>query len=1357
MGAVKYCPFNELIKNSTDDSNGVQDSWAASYQEANPGQDTTLSTDHSPLNGKCLKVICTKGQEYNGTHRSELRSHYDKTNEGARGYRVFFPLDYADDPEPEILNQLHESGGSPVISFQSRNGELFFNTNRGTFTNATNIEHTLGSIVKGQWIDIKYKFKVAQNGQGYLKVWRNNVLTIDYTGTLGYSNSNEPPYFKIGIYKWRWSSPANVSNTTQRIVYFDEVRSASGNVDVSVVDPNPTVAPTTFTLTLNEVGTGTTTDETGGGPYESGTVVKAKANPTAGNIFLRWEDSNGEIWDQETVNYTITTNTVLTAYFEDKVAAPAETDKVILHPISHATQKYIVPSNAVNGDNVGKVEHLRSHKEFHNRRFGTNVIDSDYTFSIVGGNTDNAFSIDPATGELTVANITNFTATRTLTVRVSLYAWYYQDTDCVINRIPAVDCIYFDPDSEAEIRDGSRSAPWRKIRTSATESQAGKTYLFRRGALISNDWMVLINSLASSYIQIGAWGQGPRPVINGTNNLSGGKNNRFIQIGGDGFSSSGATPELHGNNISIFDLETTLDDPATNAWYPFEVKPFGKNIEFHRIKCSNIEAFQDGFIWLTGPYESGADPNRNILLRDIECRQFKYRAIKPESGGVTLENTWFYTSLPQTETPLGFATHPYCEAKYIRSKVVDANTSKFGLQVRTHNHNYHWASLDGYPNTLTVYFLSNTYDINSNVGFHDILIKNAIGKTGYFGRANGTTKTANGVVFERVDVVASIQGIEISENAQNTLVKYCDLTGCAGHSVKDYNGTLTKIHNISAGTIDLVPTDAEVINTQYSTILGSPATSTANSTSTLEEDLIYSGVDLGYTKDLRGFDLPSSPSIGAYELSDTSNLAPTVSISGPSNNASFYDNETIAVTVNASDSDGVITKVDLYVNDVLEATDSGAPFSFNINKPVGSYTLKARAFDNDGSYTDSSVINITVSQQPNTLPLVYMSSPANLSANFEEPATIPLRVVTGDQDGSVVKVEYWVDGVLLTTVTQSPFDYDWTNVSAGTYTIFARAFDSEGYTQSENTQVTVQEPTQDYKLNGMPLSTYGIIPARANNSNISIEGHLDFPRRFGKSFQVWDDEEGIEPFVAASEIRFEGRDIIFHALLQGTSKLDAMQKLYSFYELLATFKDKVLFTSKWGSWEVIVRDEVQAVYIKQGLLKLTIRFRQPDTGITAVLSGGIAEPGIDGISFNDLGFTYMNLKDQLGRPVTKSHNAIGYYTEPFQVTKPMAREMVLSGVFISDSYSEMKTKIESLYQLLAKEGVRTLQINNEPYREFFVKDGFEITNIYVGQQTKAFIKINCTEVGEPLFNPEFWTDDQGNLILTNNQKIVIRI
>src|SRR6185503_14174528 len=91
------------------------------------------------------------------------------------------------------------------------------------------------------------------------------------------------------------------------------------------------------------------------------------------------------------------------------------------------------------------------------------------------------------------------------------------------------------------------------------------------------------------------------------------------------------------------------------------------------------------------------------------------------------------------------------------------------------------------------------------------------------------------------------------------------------------------------------------------------------------------------------------------------NAAPTVSITSPTNNAVFLAPANITINATASDSDGTISKVEFYEGANLLNTDTVAPFSFAWNNVVaGTYSLTAKATDNNNALTPSGPINITV-------------------------------------------------------------------------------------------------------------------------------------------------------------------------------------------------------------------------------------------------------------------------------------------------------------------------------------------------------------------------------------------------------------
>jgi hypothetical protein len=98
------------------------------------------------------------------------------------------------------------------------------------------------------------------------------------------------------------------------------------------------------------------------------------------------------------------------------------------------------------------------------------------------------------------------------------------------------------------------------------------------------------------------------------------------------------------------------------------------------------------------------------------------------------------------------------------------------------------------------------------------------------------------------------------------------------------------------------------------------------------------------------------------------NVAPTVSITGPTANAQFTQGDNISITANAADTDGTITKVEFFNGSTLLGTDTTSPYSFAwTNLAVGSFTLTAKATDDKGTVTVSAGVSINVTKSAETL------------------------------------------------------------------------------------------------------------------------------------------------------------------------------------------------------------------------------------------------------------------------------------------------------------------------------------------------------------------------------------------------------
>jgi chitodextrinase len=199
----------------------------------------------------------------------------------------------------------------------------------------------------------------------------------------------------------------------------------------------------------------------------------------------------------------------------------------------------------------------------------------------------------------------------------------------------------------------------------------------------------------------------------------------------------------------------------------------------------------------------------------------------------------------------------------------------------------------------------------------------------------------------------------------------------------------------------------------------------------------------------------------AITVKVNANVAPTVSVTAPADNATFMAPAAITINATATDTDGTISKVEFFNGTTLLGSDTTSPYSYAwSNVAVGTYSITAKATDDKGAAKTSTAVSITVAA--NSPPSVSISAPVN-NATFVAPAAITINANAADTDGTIAKVDFYNGTMLLGTDTTSPYSYAWANVAAGTYALTAKATDDKGaVTTSATVSVTVgtnQAPT----------------------------------------------------------------------------------------------------------------------------------------------------------------------------------------------------------------------------------------------------------------------------------------------------------
>lgn len=174
------------------------------------------------------------------------------------------------------------------------------------------------------------------------------------------------------------------------------------------------------------------------------------------------------------------------------------------------------------------------------------------------------------------------------------------------------------------------------------------------------------------------------------------------------------------------------------------------------------------------------------------------------------------------------------------------------------------------------------------------------------------------------------------------------------------------------------------------------------------------------------------------------------------------------------------------------------------------YTLTAT---NTGGTTTSTAV-VTVQAAANVPPVVTLTAPGP-GSTFTQGAAVTLQATANDPDGSVVRVDFLVDGAVIGSDTSAPYAGTWTAGTVGTHTIRALAVDNRGAsTNSGTVSVSVSAPAGGGRTNVALASAGATATASSSYSadfgpRAAIDG-----RRSGAirgQLGTWEDANGGAP------------------------------------------------------------------------------------------------------------------------------------------------------------------------------------------------------------------------------------------------------
>ena len=197
----------------------------------------------------------------------------------------------------------------------------------------------------------------------------------------------------------------------------------------------------------------------------------------------------------------------------------------------------------------------------------------------------------------------------------------------------------------------------------------------------------------------------------------------------------------------------------------------------------------------------------------------------------------------------------------------------------------------------------------------------------------------------------------------------------------------------------------------------------------------------------------------ALQTQNIDSQAPSVSITSPASSNTVAG--VTAVNISATDNVGV-TRVDLYANGALVASDATAPFGFSWDTTTqadGSATLVAYGYDAAGNQGLSKGVTVTVKNAAEVkitdtvAPTVQITSPGNGA----KVTGVNVSVKANASDNvAVTKITAAVDGKTLCTSSSATLSCNWNikKIAAGAHAISVIAEDAAGNKTSTSIQVT---------------------------------------------------------------------------------------------------------------------------------------------------------------------------------------------------------------------------------------------------------------------------------------------------------------
>ncbi len=238
----------------------------------------------------------------------------------------------------------------------------------------------------------------------------------------------------------------------------------------------------------------------------------------------------------------------------------------------------------------------------------------------------------------------------------------------------------------------------------------------------------------------------------------------------------------------------------------------------------------------------------------------------------------------------------------------------------------------------------------------------------------------------------------------------------------------------------------------------------------------------------------ASVGLGQWTFLDAT---PRVVLTAPTEGARVEVGQPIPLRAELENVESGVQRVEFLDGLTLIEARTNAPYeTVWMLASVGDHALSARAHVVGGEVLASGPAVITVlASATNLPPWISIVTPTN-GAVATAGGPLELEAQAVDLDGSIERVEFWVDEVLVGTRHEPPYRLAVDGLAIGTHTLFARGFDQAGAAaESEWVGVTIAPanlpPSVEFFLPGGSVYELPEVPlfmARVHDSDGSIAG-----------------------------------------------------------------------------------------------------------------------------------------------------------------------------------------------------------------------------------------------------------------------------